>query len=76
MQITRKESSIGWEDFIRGRIIPAFHLSSKKYYKINKLEKRFTSNAWYRVLMKQMIIIQLQVWYEFCQEIHSSEKRR
>ena len=49
---------------------------SKTYYRNNILGKRFTSTSWYEFLIKELIIIQLRAWYEFCNEIHSIEKRQ
>ena len=44
--IINEQALVQWEHFIRGRLTSTFHQPITKYYRINKLGKRFTFTYW------------------------------
>ena len=49
-----KQTSIGWEHFIRGRLTSSFHPVINSYYRSNKLGRKFKSFTWYRNIIRFM----------------------
>ena len=47
-----KQTSIGWEHFIRGRLTSSFHPILNRYYRSNKLGRRFKSSNWCRNIIR------------------------
>ena len=65
-----KQASIGWGQFIRGRLRSSFHPVLNKYYRINKLGRRFKSSVWYRHIIKLLWKLHHTAWIEYCDSIH------
>ena len=69
---TKKQTSIG--DFIRGRLTSSFHPVINKYYRSNKLSRRFKSSTWYRNMIRFMWQLHHKAWLEYCDTIHAPPK--
>ena len=69
-----KQTSIGWEHFTRGRLISSFHPVINRYYRSNKLSRRFKSSTWYRNMIRFMWQLHHKAWLEYCDTIHAPPK--
>ena len=71
---TNKQTSIGWEHFIRGRLTSPFNPVINKYYRSNKLGRRFKSSTWYRNMIRFTWQLHHKAWLEYCDTIHAPPK--
>ena len=69
-----KQTSIGWEHFIRDRITSSLHPVINTYYRINKLGRRFKFSSWYRNIIHHLWYLYHTAWIEYCDTVHSSTK--
>ena len=67
-----KQTAIGWEHFVRGKITSFLHPVINTYYRINKLRRRFTFSSWYRDIIQYSWQLHLAAWIEYCDANHSS----
>ena len=70
----KKQTIIGWEHFIRGRLTLSFHPILNKYYRSNKLGRRFKSATWYRTIIRALWQLHQQAWLDYCNIIHTPPK--
>ena len=68
------QTTIGWGHFIRGRLTLSFHSILNRYYRSNKLGRRFKSSNWYRTIIRVLWQLHHQAWLEYCDNIHTPPK--
>ena len=66
------QNSIGWNNFIRGRLTKHFKSSITKYYKTNKLGKKYEATTWMKNIIQGVWNIHLDDWSFFCRSIFDS----
>ena len=68
------QTTIGWGHFIRCRLTLSFHPILNRYYRSNKLGRRFKSFNWYRTIIRVLWQLHYQSWLEYCDNMHTPPK--
>ena len=71
-ELLTSQHSIGWNYFIRGRLSNLFKICITKYYKTNKLSKKYKATTWMKHIVQGVWNIHLDDWFFFCRSIFDS----
>ena len=68
----KKQSEIGWGQFIRGRISKDFQKTMHKHYRLNNQGRSYTGKTWMRKVIKSLLDTHIDEWIKYCEAIHTS----
>ena len=67
----KKQSEIGWGQFIRGRISKDFQKTMHKHYRLNNQGRSYTGKTWMRKVIKSLLDTHIDEWIKYCESIHT-----
>ena len=67
----KKQSEIGWGQFIRGRISKDFQKTMHTHYRLNNQGRSYTGKTWMRKVIKSLLDTHIDEWIKYCEAIHT-----